>query len=113
MVYPQMDSLTLSSPALDLRSLDPDSFLTRDQAAEALTEAGFPTSPATLATKATRGGGPKFAKWGARAVYRVRDLLDWAEGKLSAPIRSTSELDAQRAGKPRLVAANEPTLPAA
>lgn len=38
--------------------LDDDALLTRAAIAEALTNEGFPTRPATLATKATRGGGP-------------------------------------------------------
>jgi hypothetical protein len=39
---------------------DSDALLTRDATAAALTEAGYPTSPKTLATKATPGGGPPF-----------------------------------------------------
>lgn len=35
---------------------DPDTLLTRDQTAAALTTAGFPVRAKTLATKATRGG---------------------------------------------------------
>jgi hypothetical protein len=37
---------------------DPEMLLTREAMAQALTEAGFPISRATLATKASRGGGP-------------------------------------------------------
>ena len=43
-----------------------------------LTEAGFPVTEATLATKATRGGGPPFQKFGSRALYRWADALLWA-----------------------------------
>lgn len=68
--------------------------LTRTQAADALTAAGFPTSPKTLATKATRGGGPIYAMFGPRALYRWGDCLDWAQSRLTAPRRSTSEADA-------------------
>ncbi len=39
---------------------DPETLLTREAVAEALTDAGYPTSPKTLATKASRGGGPHF-----------------------------------------------------
>ncbi|NDG49203.1 MAG: hypothetical protein EBY30_09210 [Rhodospirillales bacterium] len=35
-----------------------DALLKREAAAAALTAAGYPVSPRTLATKATRGGGP-------------------------------------------------------
>ena len=70
---------------------DPDKLLTRDQAAEALTEAGYPTSSSTLATKATRGGGPVMRKFGPRVLYRWDDLLLWAQSKTSEPRRTTSE----------------------
>lgn len=73
---------------------DPDARLTRTQAAAALSAAGFPTSPKTLATKATRGGGPVYAMFGPRALYRWSDCLDWAQSRLTAPRRSTSEADA-------------------
>ena len=56
----------------------PDALLTRDRTAEALTEAGFPVKSKTLATKATRGGGPPFSKFGPRALYRWDDALAWA-----------------------------------
>jgi hypothetical protein len=76
---------------------DPDTRLTRDAAAAALTEAGFPVSPATLATKATRGGGPPFQKFGARPLYVWRHALAWAQSRLSPVVTSTSELDAATA----------------
>ena len=68
-----------------------DTQLTRLQVAEALTEAGFVISFATLATMATRGGGPPFSKWGPRSIYRWGDALAWAQARRSAPRRSTSE----------------------
>ena len=72
----------------------PDSsaaLLTRRQLAEALTSCGFPISPATLATKATRGGGPPYQKFGPRALYQWGMGLQWAQGRLSKPVHSTSE----------------------
>ena len=72
----------------------PDSLLTRRAAAAALTAAGYPTSSATLATLASRSGGPIYRHYGARVVYRWAELLDWAQSRLSAPMRSTSEADA-------------------
>ncbi len=71
-----------------------DALLTRDKTAEALTESGYPTSPKTLATKATRGGGPPFHRFGPRVLYRWCDALDWAEKRLSPAMGSTSEADA-------------------
>ena len=71
-----------------------DTLLTRDQTAAALTAAGFPITPATLATKATRGGGPPFQRFGARPLYRWGNALQWAQSRLSKLVASTSELDA-------------------
>jgi hypothetical protein len=71
----------------------PNIRLTRRRTADALTEAGFPVKEATLATKATRGGGPPYQKFGSRALYRWGDALLWAKGRLSAPRCSTSEGD--------------------
>lgn len=74
-----------------------DTLLSRAQTAEALTAIGFKTSPATLQTKVTRGGGPPFRNYGARVVYRWGDALEWAQSRLSKPRRSSSEADAQQA----------------
>ncbi len=76
---------------------NPNALLTRDAVAAALTAAGFPVRPKTLATMATRGGGPPFRHFGARVLYRWGDALAWAEGRLSDPRRSTSEADARHA----------------
>lgn len=73
---------------------DLNALLTRDATAIALTESGYPVSPKTLATRATRGGGPRFHRFGPRVLYRWRDVLDWAEGRLSPAMHSTSEADA-------------------
>jgi hypothetical protein len=78
--------MTPENPTADTR-------LTRRQLAERLTAEGFPISPATLATKATRGGGPKFQRFGRIPLYRWGDGLQWAQSLLSAPISNTSECD--------------------
>lgn len=71
---------------------NPDALLRRKETADALTDAGYPVSDKTLATKATRGGGPPFRKFGSRCVlYRWGDALAWAESQTSAPRSSTSE----------------------
>ena len=72
---------------------NPDALLTRDAVAAALKAAGYPVAPATLATKATRGGGPPYCLFSSRALYRWADALDWARANTSAPRRSTSEAD--------------------
>jgi hypothetical protein len=73
---------------------NPDAFLTREQLAAALTEAGFPVRAKTLATKACRGGGPPYRLFGPRALYTWREGLGWAQSQLGPTIASTSELDA-------------------
>jgi hypothetical protein len=78
----------------------PDALLTRVRTAEALTEAGFPVKAKTLATKATRGGGPPYCKFGMRVLYRWDDALAWAKGRLTATYTSTSEQDAAAASSP-------------
>ncbi len=66
-------------------------YLHRPEAADFLTERGFQTTKFTLQKYATVGGGPVYRIWGNRALYVPDDLLAWAEAKLSAPRRSTSE----------------------
>ena len=73
---------------------NPDILLRRIPAAEALCEQGFPISPKTLATKATRGGGPPYQLFGRYPLYRWGTLLSWAESQLSPPRHSSSEADA-------------------
>jgi hypothetical protein len=75
------------SPHLDI-------LLPRTKTAEALTAAGYKISPATLATRAVRGGGPPFRRWGRIPLYRWGDALEWAQAKLSPRVTSTAELDA-------------------
>jgi len=70
-----------------------DALLRRRAVAEALTEAGYPTAPGTLATKATRGGGPPFRLYGRIPLYRWGDALSWARSRLSRPVSSTAEFD--------------------
>ena len=59
-----------------------DTLLDRKQTAAALTRAGFPIAPETLATKATRGGGPEYKLFGRKPLYRWGDALEWAKGRM-------------------------------
>jgi hypothetical protein len=78
--------------------IGPDTLLRRAELARALSDAGFPTSAATLATKATRGGGPPYRLYGRIPLYRWGDALPWAQSRLSEPRGSTSDRgrDAQK-----------------
>ena len=68
-----------------------DTYLMRPEAADFLTERGFSTTKNTLQKYATIGGGPIYRIFGNRALYKGEDLIAWAEAKLSAPRRLTSE----------------------
>jgi hypothetical protein len=74
--------------------LDPNALLTREQVATALTGAGYPVRPKTLATKACRGGGPPYQLWGNKPLYVWADALAWAKGRMSPARFSSSEADA-------------------
>ncbi|MDB5593739.1 MAG: DNA-binding protein [Hyphomicrobiales bacterium] len=77
--------------------IERDTLLPRDLTATSLTAAGFPITVSTLATKATRGGGPPYRLFGKKPLYRWGDALDWAQGRLSKPVRSTSEARSEAA----------------
>ena len=77
-----------------MANLSPDTMLTRDKSAAALSDIGFPVSKATLATLASRGGGPLYRHFGKRVLYRWCDLVDWAEARCGPAIHSSSESDA-------------------
>jgi hypothetical protein len=83
----------------DHKDLSLDTLLRRDATATALTDAGYPTATATLATKAVRGGGPPFQLYGRIPLYRWGDALAWAQSRLSPPVGSASEATALRAGQ--------------
>jgi hypothetical protein len=72
---------------------DPNALLLRGRTADALTAAGYPIKTKTLATKATRGGGPPYRLFGQRALYRWGDALAWAQNRLTPPRATTSEID--------------------
>lgn len=79
---------------------DENSLLRRLDTAAALTEAGFPVRPSTLATKATRGGGPPYHLFGRVPLYRWGDALDWAQRRLSPPVANTSAVGVSVAREP-------------
>jgi hypothetical protein len=73
--------------------IDRDTLLRRRDLAQALTDNGYPTAPATLASWATRGGGPPYRMWGRIPLYCWGDALAWAERRLTEPRSSSSEAD--------------------
>lgn len=65
-------------------------YLTRGQAAEYCIKQCLPVSPKTLAKYACVGGGPKFCKFGTmRVIYKIEDLDEWIERRLSKTFSST------------------------
>ena len=72
-------------------TIDPDTRLSRRDTAEALTAAGYPISAATLASMATRGGGPEYVLFNGRVLYRLGDALAWAQARTSAPRATAAE----------------------
>ena len=66
-------------------------YLTRHEAASYLSERGLLISKNTLQKFATVGGGPDYSIFGNRALYTPQNLDSWAETRLSASRKSTSE----------------------
>jgi hypothetical protein len=79
--------------------LTPETRLTRGACAEALTHKGYPITPATLATLASRGGGPEYDVFGRTAIYTWGKALGWAQSR-SKPRHSTSQLLTDKAEQP-------------
>ena len=73
-------------------TIDTERGLTRLEAAEFLTVAGFPIARTTLAKLASIGGGPRFKKFGSRPIYVPAELLQWAQDRTTPPRNSTSDV---------------------
>jgi hypothetical protein len=76
--------------------IDKEALFRRADAAVALTSAGYPISPSTLATMASRGGGPVFRRFGPKVLYRWGDLIEWAELRSSPFDHSVSGCESAR-----------------
>ncbi|HEU4550459.1 MAG TPA: hypothetical protein VFS01_12240 [Rhizomicrobium sp.] len=64
---------------------------TRPEAARFLqSQYGLRVTKASLATMATRGGGPRMMKFGRYAHYRRCDLIEWVRSRCSGLLDSTS-----------------------
>ena len=68
-----------------------DRLLRRAEAAAFLQENGYKVATSTLAKYATVGGGAVFEMFSRFPMYRPRNLLSWAENRLSRPMRSTGD----------------------
>jgi hypothetical protein len=94
---------------MNIDNLTPETRLRRKAVAEASTAHGYPIKEKTLATMASRGGGPPYQLWGRIPIYMWGPYLDWAQGRLSEPRSSTSEGDAKTRGRGRKPIAAPPT----
>jgi len=85
----------MTIPSTPSASQTSGQFLRREDAARYVRERfGAPCSRAWLAKIAVTGGGPTFRKIGRFPVYSTGDLDDWVRGRMTAPRRSTSEVQA-------------------
>jgi hypothetical protein len=67
-------------------------YYTRAETAKLLQERGFPVAISSLATMATRGGGPPYKIFNRTPLYKMEDVMRWAEAKLSKTVVSSAEL---------------------
>ncbi len=67
-------------------------YLRRDKAAQHVRDTwSLPCSPRWLAKLAVVGGGPMFRKAGRTPIYAPSDLDAWAQSRIGAPQKSTSD----------------------
>jgi hypothetical protein len=52
---------------------------------------GINASPKTLANHRSKGTGPHYSRAGIQCNYGAEDLDAWAQSRLSAPVRNTTE----------------------
>ena len=68
----------------------------RDEAGRFLRANGLRTTAASLATMATRGGGPPYFKIGKQCFYWQIDLEGWVEQRSTGLLDSTSTMQGKR-----------------
>ncbi len=72
----------------------------RDEAARLLQSRGLRTTTASLATMATRGGGPRYQKVGKLCLYPLSELEAWVAQRTTGLLDSTSTKE----GEPSIIA---------
>jgi hypothetical protein len=93
--------------------IDPETRLDRSQTAAALTARGFKIASSTLATLASRGGGPPFSKFSTHVTYQWGSSLGWAQSRTSVPVNLASKLNRSEKVAPRATAPAQTTGAAA
>jgi hypothetical protein len=69
-------------------------------AAQWLAAHGIRRSPLTLRKLRCLGGGPPYRLLNGKPYYTEPDLIAWIEGRLSAPLRNSSEATKLAAASP-------------
>ena len=73
-------------------------YLTRKEAARYIAKViGRPMSHMTLATLASKGGGPLYCKIGRQTFYEIEDLVAWVDAHRTRKYKSTSDEWANKA----------------
>ena len=72
-----------------------ESYVTRVEASKYLKDRYKIGAVRWLAKLATIGDGPTFRKIGQRVLYRLTDLDEWAEARMTGPLKSTSDNEAR------------------
>jgi hypothetical protein len=80
---------------------DDRTYLTPEESSDVLKDLGLPMASSTLKKLRCVGGGPTFVKFGRFARYTLPWLREYAESRLSAPMRSTSESASQKQTRAR------------
>jgi hypothetical protein len=83
---------------------DPRKYRRREAAAYIRGKHNVPCTEATLATLASRGGGPSFYLFGRIPIYTDQGLDSWVKERMGEPVRSTSESRARPRAAHRTVA---------
>ena len=67
---------------LKLRQYKPEDRLRRYEAAQVLSDLGYPVTYDSLAALVTRRAGPPYYKFGKFAFYKYGELIAWAEARM-------------------------------
>jgi hypothetical protein len=65
-----------------LRQYKPEDRLRRYEAAQVLSDLGYPVTYDSLAALVTRRAGPPYYKFGKYAFYKYGELIAWAEDRM-------------------------------
>jgi hypothetical protein len=76
------DDIEVDGVNMKLRRYAPEDRLRRLEAAEVLSNLGYPVTYDSLAALVTRRAGPPYYKFGKFAFYKYGELIAWAEARM-------------------------------